>query len=243
MNGIQVLKKVKEKIKKINNVLTKHRHGHGHEHDRGEQHIPDDHDLDDKDAEEYDVGQIDQQGHGGAPGMSIPYLTSLSLPVTFCSGTSTRPQYLSRTRSSASSCKTLRCVGTIRKRGVPTMTTYNTPVSLLSLTEDVTRTFVPGEQLRVNIERDRGMEEGMAAQSFNSLDPCCFRISAGGEVGAAQLLQRGKEHVMMFNYSWKREGIQYKKNQQAQARLLQGYYYVYWYLLILVLFLHDQLWD
>ncbi|KAF2604687.1 hypothetical protein F2Q70_00028100 [Brassica cretica] len=94
--------------------------------------------------------------------------------------------------------------------------------------EDVTRTFVPGEQLRVNIERDRGMEEGMAAQSFNSLDPCCFRISAGGEVGAAQLLQRGKEHVMMFNYSWKREGIQYKKNQQAQARLLQGYYYVYW---------------
>ncbi|CAN6807336.1 unnamed protein product [Brassica oleracea] len=83
MNGIQVLKKVKEKIKKINNVLTKHRHGHGHEHDRGEQHIPDDHDLDDKDAEEYDVGQIYQQGHGGAPGMSIPYLTSLSLPVTF----------------------------------------------------------------------------------------------------------------------------------------------------------------
>ncbi|WZZ39692.1 hypothetical protein YC2023_035951 [Brassica napus] len=67
MNGIQVLKKVKEKIKKINNVLTKHRHGHGHEHDRGEQHIPDDHDLDDKDAEEYDVGQIYQQGHGGAP--------------------------------------------------------------------------------------------------------------------------------------------------------------------------------
>lgn len=46
------------------------------------------------------------------------------------------------------------------------MTTYNTPVSLLSLTEDVTRTFVPGEQLRVNIERDRGMEEGMAAQVF-----------------------------------------------------------------------------
>ncbi|CAN6807337.1 unnamed protein product [Brassica oleracea] len=87
------------------------------------------------------------------------------------------------------------------------------------------------------------MEEGMTAQSFNSLDPCCFRISAGGKVGAAQLLQRGKEHVMMFNYSWKREGIQYKKNQQAQAPLLQGYYYVYWYLLILVLFLHDQLWD
>ncbi|KAL0677066.1 hypothetical protein Bca4012_005047 [Brassica carinata] len=44
------------------------------------------------------------------------------------------------------------------------MMTYNTPMSLLSLTEDVTRTFVPGEQLRVNIERDRRLEEGTAAQ-------------------------------------------------------------------------------
>ncbi|CAN6840484.1 unnamed protein product, partial [Brassica oleracea var. botrytis] len=30
--------------------------------------------------------------------------------------------------------------------------------------EDVTRMFVPGEQLRVNIERDRRLEEGTAAQ-------------------------------------------------------------------------------
>ncbi|CAF1917257.1 hypothetical protein YC2023_018174 [Brassica napus] len=44
------------------------------------------------------------------------------------------------------------------------MMTYNTPMSLLSLTEDVTRTFVPGEQLRVNIERDRRLEEGTASQ-------------------------------------------------------------------------------
>lgn len=44
------------------------------------------------------------------------------------------------------------------------MTMFNTPMSLLSLTEDVTRTFVPSEQLRVNIERDRGLEEGTAAQ-------------------------------------------------------------------------------
>ncbi|WZZ43578.1 hypothetical protein YC2023_039837 [Brassica napus] len=51
-----------------------------------------------------------------------------------------------------------------RPLGVPTMMTYNTPMSLLSLTEDVTRTFVPGEQLRVNIERDRRLEEGTAAQ-------------------------------------------------------------------------------
>ncbi|KAH0898594.1 hypothetical protein HID58_048162 [Brassica napus] len=46
------------------------------------------------------------------------------------------------------------------------MMTYNTPMSLLSLTEDVTRTFVPGEQLRVNIERDRRLEEGTASQLF-----------------------------------------------------------------------------
>ncbi|WZZ01561.1 hypothetical protein YC2023_073889 [Brassica napus] len=34
------------------------------------------------DAEDYNVGQIGQQVHG-APGMSIPYLASLSLPVMF----------------------------------------------------------------------------------------------------------------------------------------------------------------
>lgn len=33
----------------MKNVLTKHRHGR--EHDRREQHIPDDHDLDEEDAE------------------------------------------------------------------------------------------------------------------------------------------------------------------------------------------------
>lgn len=73
----KVLKKVKEKAKKIKNVLTKHGHGHGHGHEHdcgGEQHIPDDHDLDEEDTEDYDVGQ---QVHGGAPGLSIPYITSL----------------------------------------------------------------------------------------------------------------------------------------------------------------------
>ncbi|KAG2251858.1 hypothetical protein Bca52824_081994 [Brassica carinata] len=28
-------------------------------------------------------------------------------------------------------------------------------------------------------------------------DPCCFRISAGGEIGAAQLLRGGKEHIFV----------------------------------------------
>ncbi|KAJ4903013.1 Uncharacterized protein Rs2_16964 [Raphanus sativus] len=59
----------------MRNVLTKHRHGR--EHDRGEQHIPDDHGLDEEDAEDYEVGQIGQQVHSGAPKYvhSLPYCT------------------------------------------------------------------------------------------------------------------------------------------------------------------------
>lgn len=69
----KVLKKVKEKAKKIKNVLTKH--GHGHAHGRGE-HIPDDHDLDQEDDEDDYQGQ---QLHGGAPGLSVLRFTSLFL--------------------------------------------------------------------------------------------------------------------------------------------------------------------
>lgn len=46
------------------------------------------------------------------------------------------------------------------------MTMSSTPVSLLSPTEDATRTFVHGEQLRVNIKRDIGWEEGTVARVF-----------------------------------------------------------------------------
>ena len=82
----KVLKKVKEKAKKIKNVLTKHGHGHGHEHDRGgEQHIPDDHDLDEEDTEDYDVGQ---QVHGGAPGLPLPYY-KLHFKSSLCFGINT----------------------------------------------------------------------------------------------------------------------------------------------------------
>jgi len=69
----KVLKKVKEKAKKIKNVLTKH--GHGHEHDRGE-HIPDDHDLDQEDDED---DYNDNQLHGDAPGLSVLRFTLISL--------------------------------------------------------------------------------------------------------------------------------------------------------------------
>ncbi|CAN6886099.1 unnamed protein product [Brassica oleracea] len=53
---------------------------------------------------------------------------------------------------------------------------------------------------RVNIERDRGLEEMTASRVLVGSriifsDPCCFRISAGGEIGAAQLLRGGKEHI------------------------------------------------
>lgn len=54
------------------------------------------------------------------------------------------------------------------RRGAATLTPHNTPVSLLSATEDVTRTFVPGEdksrdQRKVNMERPRGLEQDPAA--------------------------------------------------------------------------------
>lgn len=52
-----VLKKVKQKAKKIKDSITKHGH---HDHERGheyhyeDQHIPDDHDLDEEDDEDVD---------------------------------------------------------------------------------------------------------------------------------------------------------------------------------------------
>lgn len=52
-------------------------------------------------------------------------------------------------------------------RGASTLTPHNTPISLLSATEDVTRTFVPGEdksrdQRKVNIERPKELEQDPA---------------------------------------------------------------------------------
>lgn len=51
-----VLKKMKEKAKKIKDTLTKP--GHGHDHQEG--HIPDDHDLDEED----DEADEDAEKHG-----------------------------------------------------------------------------------------------------------------------------------------------------------------------------------
>ncbi|OMO95943.1 hypothetical protein CCACVL1_05154 [Corchorus capsularis] len=58
-----VLKKVKEKAKKIKNTIKKH--GHGHDHDHGhEGHIPDDHDLDEEDDDEDEEDIVDPEVHG-----------------------------------------------------------------------------------------------------------------------------------------------------------------------------------
>ncbi|EFH45925.1 hypothetical protein ARALYDRAFT_492269 [Arabidopsis lyrata subsp. lyrata] len=168
----KVLKKVKEKAKKIKNVLTKH--GHGHEHGRGE-HIPDDHDLDQEDDEDDYQGQ---QLHGGAPARGKahnPVKEEIVPP-----GTKAFPVVSS---SHTKHSEPIRGVGQeavshpVRPSGVPdkeerrgaaTLTPHNTPVSLLSATEDVTRTFVPGEdksrdQRKVNMERPRGLEQDPAA--------------------------------------------------------------------------------
>ncbi|KAH0853209.1 hypothetical protein HID58_093405 [Brassica napus] len=104
---------------------------------------------------DYNVGQIGLQVHGGAPGMSIPYLTLLSLPS----------QHRERQRIG----------GNDGCSGLGGISNYS-PKSL----------FPPEKVIALH-------------PRFRFSDPCCFRISAGGEIGAAQLLRGGKEHVMMFN--------------------------------------------
>ena len=77
-----VLKKVKQKAKKIKDTITKHGH-HDHEHEHGhgyhldDQHIPDDHDLEEEDEmDEY------PEVHG-AP--SKFFSCTLELIVVICS--------------------------------------------------------------------------------------------------------------------------------------------------------------
>lgn len=186
----KVLKKVKEKAKKIKKALTKHGHGQ-EEHDRGEEHIPDDHDLDEEDDEE------DQELHGGAAARGKAHTCSPDplkeeivppgtkvFPVV--SSSHSKPSEPIRGRGSVEPVRAhnashghealfprpVKPSGVSEKeerRGAAaTLTPHNTPVSLLSSTEDVTRTFVPGEhesrdQRRVNMERPKGLEEDPAA--------------------------------------------------------------------------------
>ncbi|KAG7546199.1 CAP160 protein [Arabidopsis suecica] len=197
----KVLKKVKEKAKKIKNVLTKH--GHGHEHGRGE-HIPDDHDLDQEDDEDDDYQ--DQQLHGGAPARGkahIPVKEEIVPPGTkaFPVVSSSHTKHSDPTRGVGHEAVShpVRPSGVPDKeerRGAATLTPHNTPVSLLSATEDVTRTFVPGEdksrdQRKVNMERPRGLEQDPAAPgSHGGMSNYQSKVTdptgkATGEIGAA----------------------------------------------------------
>ncbi|KFK29057.1 hypothetical protein AALP_AA7G083100 [Arabis alpina] len=155
----KVLKKVKEKAKKIKKALTKH----GHEHDRGHQHIPDDHDLDQEDDDEDDYK--DPQIHGGAPKKThIPVKENELIPP----GTKAFP---------VSSSHATRGVDPYASHGhkapsrPATLTPHNTPVSL---TEDVTRTSVPGR--------------GLGSHGGISNDQSTVTVPTGkatGEIGAA----------------------------------------------------------
>ncbi|KAL0730469.1 hypothetical protein Bca4012_026562 [Brassica carinata] len=127
----------------MKNVLTKHRHGR--EHDRGEQHIPDDHDLDEEEAEDYEVGQS----------MFIPYLTARSLPVTFWHESfSCRGYFPTKVSEPIKAGKPER--GPNTSHGHEALPHHARPLEY--------------EQFRVNIERDRGLEEGPAAQLVEKLE-------------------------------------------------------------------------
>ncbi|KAF2547503.1 hypothetical protein F2Q70_00020436 [Brassica cretica] len=112
------------------------------------------------------------------------------------------------------------------------MTTYNTPMYLLSMTEDVTRTFVPGEQLKSqHRERQRiggrdgcsglgGMSNYQSKVTFatgksNSFSPSWWRSWSS----TAFVRRKGTCDDVQLG-SWNREGIQYKKNETELAEAI-----------------------
>ncbi|CAH2070248.1 unnamed protein product [Thlaspi arvense] len=215
----KVLKKVKEKAKKIKNSLTKHGHGHEHNYDVEEE----DDEYDEQDPEVHGApvyessavrgGVTGQPGETNVPapdevippGTQVfpgqPGETNVRAPVEIIppgtrvfpvvSSDQTEPiepeplQEASYRHEAPShpvrmSDREERREATTHPLGVPDLSdrgesreahqmAMNTPVSLLSATEDVTRTFAPGEdeylggQRKVNVERPRGLEEDPAA--------------------------------------------------------------------------------
>ncbi|CAN8325914.1 unnamed protein product [Cochlearia groenlandica] len=175
----KVLKKVKEKAKKIKKALTKHGHGHD-DHDR-QGHIPDDHDLDEENDDYVETGQ---QLHGGAQARGKAHILvkeeivppgTKAFPVVSTSHTKPSEPIRGVGPKASHGHKTFsppaRPSGILGKedtRGATTLTPHNTPVSLLSKTEDVTRTSVLGEHgsrdhHRVDTERHRGLVEDVGA--------------------------------------------------------------------------------
>ncbi|CDY27078.1 BnaA02g10980D [Brassica napus] len=176
----KVLKKVKEKAKKIKNSLTKH--GHGHEHDHDVEIEDDEYDEQDPQLHRAPVhihggvtGQPQSLSHPGeanvpAPEEIVPPGTK-AFPVVSSDYTKpVEPEPLQDTlyRHEAA-------VFDISEREESSeahQTPMSTPASLLSSTEDVTRTITPGGDEypggKVNIERPKGLEEDPAAPGGGS---------------------------------------------------------------------------
>ncbi|KAG5384107.1 hypothetical protein IGI04_035577 [Brassica rapa subsp. trilocularis] len=162
------------------------------------------------------VFRIVQQVHGGAPGMSTPYLTSFSLPEEIVPpGTKAFPVMATSHTKVSEPIKAVEPVrGPNTSHGQEALPHHARPL------EYVTRTFVPGEQLRVNIERDRRLEEGTAAQVLvrcRIISPNWWRSWSS----TAPARRKGTYDVKLG--SWKREGIQYKKNGVSAFFLVEWY--------------------
>ncbi|KAL0742946.1 hypothetical protein Bca4012_084459 [Brassica carinata] len=131
----------------MKNVLTKHRHGR--EQDRGEQHIPDNHDLDEEEAEDYEVGQSTK----AFPAVATSP-TKVSEPIK-----AGKPER-----------------GPNTSHGHEALPHHARPLEY--------------EQFRVNIERDRGLEEGMAAQVLVG----CRIISPKSRFPPEKLVEKLEQH-------------------------------------------------
>ncbi|WZY76021.1 hypothetical protein YC2023_022405 [Brassica napus] len=151
----KVLKKVKEKAKKIKNSLTKHGHGHEHDHDV---EIEDD-EYDEQDPQLHGspmythggvTGQHESLSHPGeanvpAPEEIVPPGTK-SFPVVSSDYTKpVEPEPLRETLYRHEAASYPADISDRDERRDTHQTTMNTPASLLSSTEDVTRTITPGE--------------------------------------------------------------------------------------------------
>ncbi|KAH0853480.1 hypothetical protein HID58_090651 [Brassica napus] len=176
---------------------------------------------------DYNVGQIGLQVHGGAPGMSIPYLTLLSLPVMFwylrfigfVSAARGKSHHIHDPMKEAQRLFMSWLLPTLKSEPTKAVEPVRGPNTSHGHEALPHHAGPLGSQHR---ERQRiGGNDGCSGLGgisnyspkslfppekvialhprFRFSDPCCFRISAGGEIGAAQLLRGGKEHVMMFN--------------------------------------------
>ncbi|CAH8383610.1 unnamed protein product [Eruca vesicaria subsp. sativa] len=203
----KVLKKVKEKAKKIKNSLTKHGHEHDHDADEEEYDEPDPEVHGAPVYESFAVrggvtGHPESLTHPGetnlpAPEEIIPPGTKVFPVVTTDYTKPIEPEPLQdisygheaqfhpvtdmskkdERREAASHSHPLGVFNMSEREESREdhQMPMHTPASLLSSTEDVTRTFAPGDdedhlggQRRVNIGRPRGLEEDPAAPGGGS---------------------------------------------------------------------------